>query len=647
MNNYKYKYLFEKDGVEKKLHIYTDDNSVDISNREIYNQQFEFEDGICSDNNLMFGLCESSSVKFKISNIGFTLKDKWINIDFILDGHSEEPFHLGKFKVNSDKQSSDKKSRDVTGYDSMHDILYTDITDWYNGIVFPIKLKILRDLFFEHIGITQQEISLPNDDIIVSKTEYYSSLSGGDLIQDICEINGCFGRIGENGEFKYIFLSQEEHEIKSYKDASYGEYFTHSIDSIIISQESSESDYRYGNGENPYVVKTRVLQYKEYVIEDVCRNLLSVIRNISYVPAEISAIGNPCIECGDRILVRTKYGDINTYVLKRTLSGIQSLNDMYTADGEEFYDFDNSDKSVTRIVDGKISKITNDMFYSYVFENSEDVDVGMYENTIIRYNVVATSDTHAIVFATITFESDNDGYVVINYSQDLLEIEKKQQKQYITKGNNTITVCNWFNVSKDKRAVISISIYTERCESQLRIHEAKINSLINFAETGILEEPVIENSAPILSFKKGQISSVLLAKGIDRGGEFSGIIELTEFMPKSITLNKLFVKNFADGTVEASTQIPIGNLITQEFIKPSINKLSVFGFNENVTCNYVYENQNVEFAGTEYTYVSEGITKLKNVYVIEPISETIDSGYMSSVEIVTDVFQSVESVVIE
>ena len=68
MVDYEYSNLFQQSSVYKQLIIETDDKSVKITNNELHQQKFELEESLCSENQLNFGSCESSSIKFTVSN---------------------------------------------------------------------------------------------------------------------------------------------------------------------------------------------------------------------------------------------------------------------------------------------------------------------------------------------------------------------------------------------------------------------------------------------------------------------------------------------------------------------------------------------------------------------------------------------------
>lgn len=73
---------------------------------------------------------------------------------------------------------------------------------------------------------------------------------------------------------------------------------------------------------------------KEMTVEEITPILTTIITNISnlqYMPSDIDMVGRPDIEAGDGIQVMSNSGAFNTYVLSRTIDGIQGLSDTITA----------------------------------------------------------------------------------------------------------------------------------------------------------------------------------------------------------------------------------------------------------------------------------------------------------------------------
>ena len=142
MINYEYWLSYTRDRGNKQLFIDVNEIGFEtITNEYIHNEQFTLEESICSETELRFGGCEASKIQFKTNNIMSSLKDKLLTVKQVVDDHSDKPLQLNVFRVFSDKLTADRRHREIVAYDRMYDIVTTDITDWYNGVVFPIQIK--------------------------------------------------------------------------------------------------------------------------------------------------------------------------------------------------------------------------------------------------------------------------------------------------------------------------------------------------------------------------------------------------------------------------------------------------------------------------------------------------------------------------
>lgn len=362
MIDFEMKDLFFKSSVEKQWIIEAVDTGARITNEELEQQSIELTESLCSEERLRFGSCEASALKFKVHNVVFPLKNQKIKVTIQLNKNQSIPFLLGEYRVYSDKPTADKRYREIVAYDSMYDILGVDVAEWYNGLTFPKTLKDFRDSFLGYLGIEQEKTELPNDKMIVTKTIEPSELSGKTVITSVCEINGCFGHIGRDGKFRYVFLgeliegvypstelfpsndlfpSEPQNSIKIpkqyYQNATYEDFKTEKINKLQINTEENDIGYIHGDGDNCYIVQDNLLCYgmKKNDLEKVAKNMYEVIKKVSYRPSKIETIGNPCLEVGDGIRLQTKYKIIYTYILQRTIKGIQTLKDAYEANGEE------------------------------------------------------------------------------------------------------------------------------------------------------------------------------------------------------------------------------------------------------------------------------------------------------------------------
>ena len=387
MVNYINKDLLLEDGQDKQIVIEYFGGILD--NEVIHQSEMTLTESLCSNEMLTFGSCESSIFRIKINNILATLKNQWINVKIVIGHDYENAFDLGRYKVIKDIPSGNKRYRKITAYDAMYDIINTDVADWYNKTLpnpdSTMSMKAFRKAFLDYFCIDQEDIDLVNDNMLITKTIEPSELSGKDVINAICEINGCFGHIARNGKFKYIYLptddrfglypsntlypadnlyprdSGSERIFKSYyMSCEYEDFMTQEITKLQIRQEENDIGCIYGSGDNTYIIEDNFLVYGKSHDEltEIAQRLLPAMSHRTYRPANVKAKGNPCYEVGDAINVSTKLELVETFILSRTLTGIQSLKDTYSAKGKEQYEekVNSVQKSIVQLK-GKTNKI--------------------------------------------------------------------------------------------------------------------------------------------------------------------------------------------------------------------------------------------------------------------------------------------------
>lgn len=362
MIDYKYKDIYNDTSVSKKMQIECSDGSV-LNEEDWKGESAELTERLCSESEISFGRCEASTFKLRVRERVVPLAGKKISVSVTLEGADEAPFMMGVYKVDSDVPTADRRYRDIVAYDAMYDILNTDVAAWYNSLTFPITLRQFRDNFCTYVGVEQEEITLVNDDMVVEKTIDPGELPGKTVIEAICEINGCFGHINRAGKLRYVVLEQmieglypaddlypsddlypadpmgtTEVSRSNYISCQYEDFICQHIDKLQIRQEENDIGAISGTGNNCYIIEDNFLVYGKSAedLQSIADNVLSVIGVVWYRPAQVEARGNPCLEVGDGILLHTTREDVYTYILQRTLKGIQALRDSYTAEGKEY-----------------------------------------------------------------------------------------------------------------------------------------------------------------------------------------------------------------------------------------------------------------------------------------------------------------------
>ena len=242
----------------------------------------------------------------------------------------------------------------------MYDIINANVAEWYNSLTFPITQKNFRQSFFNYVGVTQETVTLIHDSMSIEKTIESNVISGKDIITSLCELNGVFGHINRNDNFEYVSLDGSKEIINIdkplVKSGEYEDFVTNTISKLQIRQEENDIGVTYGTGDNCYVIENNFLVYgkSEEELINICSKLYAKIKNITYRPYNASIKGNPCYMVGDKVNIITRNKSIESYILERTLTGIQSLTDSLEANGNlDYVDDVNSLSKDIRQLKGK------------------------------------------------------------------------------------------------------------------------------------------------------------------------------------------------------------------------------------------------------------------------------------------------------
>lgn len=367
-----------------------------IDNSKMLSESIKLQEALCSEQNLRFGACEASQFTVQVANTAGNFKGKTLEVAVTMD---EATTKYGTFKVQSDKPTADRIWRVLTAYDTMYDIINADVLEWYSSLTFPMTLANFRNSFFAYLGVTQKSTTLINDSFVIQGGfTATGALSGKTIINAICEFNGVFGHINRDGNFEYISLDgADSFNCPPYENNSvtYEDYVTEAITKVTMKGSADDVGTSVGTDGNEYIIINNPLIYGTegtQALITALTNLLNKISLVTYRPYSLNkTIGNPCVELGDAIVISTKYQTINSYVIKRVLSGIQALRDNYSATGDKTYPKEvNTIQSQINRIAGKTSELS----YTVDGLQSTVTSVQQTANTALtRANGSITTDT--------------------------------------------------------------------------------------------------------------------------------------------------------------------------------------------------------------------------------------------------------------
>lgn len=479
---------------DKQMVISVVGTNQKIDNSMLEIGTFALEESLCSESELKFGACEANCVKFTARNTAGNIIGKTISIEETLDGDSENPMPYGVFKVASDVPTADRTKRQITAYDAMYDIINTDVKAWYAGLSFPMTLKQFRDSFFAHLGIAQVETILVNDSMTVNKTivatqtddssavTEESAISGKTVVTAICEINGCFGNINREGKFEYIFLkaiisalypaedlfpsdnlfpsdANTESMTGHYITFDYEDFQSKEITQLEIKTSEENAGAIVGTAGNNYSITGNFLVSDKtgVELEQIANNLLPIMAQAAYTPIKSCAcVGNPCLTLGEPIRFNTTREIVETYLLQRTLTGVQSKRDSISAQGTQTHSAKvNSIRDTIESVQKRTSKLERNADHlQSTYEDLEKQTNSKFEQTAnsISAEVDRAQKAEGQLDASLELKlgrDENDQVIsMINASAD----------QIMLRGNRLIIESNNFRLDGDGRVTIIDSL---------------------------------------------------------------------------------------------------------------------------------------------------------------------------------------------
>lgn len=341
-----------------------------------------------------------------------------------------------------------------------------------------ITLKAFRDSFFKYIGLTQQSTTLINDNMKVSKSVDNIDLTAKDVLEAICEINGVFGKMSRDDVFIYVELKFPSRglfpsktlypnkslfptkpgnvdtrrlEMGEYKTLQVGDTNFEQITKLQIRQ--SEDDIGYIAGDDAgvtYIIQGNFLTYSSGTdeLKTIANNVLSKISKVIFNPVNITLQGNPCVETGDTIrIVDTNNKVYMSYVLQRTLTGIQMLMDSIISEGDQslaevngiqhdIIKLQGKTNELSRLVEGTSSTL-NDYAKGLKSEIAQKTDSLKLS---VAKSFAVTDETIKKVQADLELKIDKDdnGQIIsmINASADVINLTGNR----LTLGSDNCTI---------------------------------------------------------------------------------------------------------------------------------------------------------------------------------------------------------------
>lgn len=344
----------------KQITITVPNKNITIRNDDIKGETLQIIERLETSETLRFEGCNATTFSCEVTDLAQDITGQLIVVKVTVN-NTDIPLFRGLVSEVTNLNHEDMTCK-ITAYDSLYGLNNRDVTLWYNSLTFPITIKNMRDSFFAYVGITQQETILPNDAQTVTKSITDKTINGDTIIKGICQINGRYGRINRNGVFEYIKLKpiveglypaddlypdddvypaeENANELISranYINIEYEPYKTARITKVNIYGKNGARTGTYGIADtNIFSIADNKIAHGLTDANATAQNIYNEIWQIEFIPANIKLLGRPYLEIGDSVSLVTNKRMVRTYILQRTLSGIQAMTDLFESKSEQY-----------------------------------------------------------------------------------------------------------------------------------------------------------------------------------------------------------------------------------------------------------------------------------------------------------------------
>ena len=428
----------------KSLVIRFPNDNITITNSDIVAESLTLEEALNEDPVLTFTGCIASRFSFEIADIVQDLRGHLVTAEISIGTQAAVPLFYGYVDTQDNLSHQDVVTR-FECYDPMVSrVNASDVTEWYNALSFPLTVKAFRDALCTELGITQRTIILPNDGLYIStKTIDDEAISGGQLLRYICQLNGVFGHFDRYGYFEYkqlipiqkgvypstdlypspdLYPSRENFNIDAsaiYTAIKYEPFEVELITGVKIIDSYGTVGGSYGSPDNVLTISENPLAWAVNMSE-AAENLGVQVEGMQFVPSDTALIGLPYMECGDAIFVNTYKNMVRSYILSRTLTGIQAITDEFRcrSDKKQPVYTESTETQISRnndnIVENAAEIQRNYLYTDQLVANSVQAEAVRTNNLVAQKIQAEETRTNTLVANSIQVEALRTNQLVAN-----------------------------------------------------------------------------------------------------------------------------------------------------------------------------------------------------------------------------------------
>lgn len=352
----------------KNLVITIPGKNIVLTNGHLVLESMSLKESVETEKNISFKGCNASQFKIRCANLVTDIRGEYLEVTIQAETSEVIPLFSG-YVINQSNRTYEDVVTELECYDPLYTIRNLDFTAWYASLSSSMTVKQFRDSAFSYLstqyGITieQESVTLVNDSLTLNKIDAAKLpkvINFGWIVESICQANARPGQYGRDGKFHYrklkiitrgtypsleTFPSEETYPseenadigytLSMYSKIKYEPYEVEKIDGVSIKGIDGSST-SYGSATNVFNISDNLVAQMFANKSTACQNILGEVRGVWFIPCNLECVGLPWVECGDALYTNTKKNIVRSFVLQRTLTGIQALFDTVQSDISQY-----------------------------------------------------------------------------------------------------------------------------------------------------------------------------------------------------------------------------------------------------------------------------------------------------------------------
>ena len=291
-------------------------------------------------------------------------------------------------------------SKKLTAYDVLYSSGKVDVAEWWEEVFdteTSVTLKTLRESLLDYMEFDYDDVTLPNDSIIIKQTQQLNSISFEAMFKYILQLNAVNANVDRSGYIHFVTVDDTENavdinDVYAQNTTEFDAYTVPAYEGVRINLSSRGITSTVGDSNYLDIDDNLLIINKsKTALATIAQAIYDNIKEISYKPAKIDSIWNQLnITVGMWVEINSEY----YLVCENYLSGTQLVDQQISSNGEETIEDTSSSYDASKADMQKQIAASSLKYYRH--QNKKAIEVeGTKPIISIRYT---SSDEGVVIF---------------------------------------------------------------------------------------------------------------------------------------------------------------------------------------------------------------------------------------------------------